>query len=190
MSDFTVMLSSAAQGDDQSAQALLPLVYEELRKLAYSRMAMESADHTLQPTALVHEAWLRMVDGSDRDWQNRAYFFSAASQAMRRILIDHARRKGRIKHGGDQQRVEMDALEEASFEMENPEVNERILLIHEVLKQLEEEYPIWAKVVVMNYFGGMTDQEIAETLQVSDRTVRRYCVCAKTWLYQRIKERS
>lgn len=187
MDDFTVILNSVAADRGQSADALLPLVYEELRKLAYSRMAMESPGHTLQPTALVHEAWLRMVDDPDRDWRNRAFFFSAASQAMRRILIDHARRKCRLKHGGNQKRIDFDSPDVASLDLNQSVDSERILAIDEVLKQLEEVYPLWAKVIVMNYFGGMTDKEIGEALQVSDRTVRRYSACAKAWMYQRIK---
>lgn len=186
MSDFTVMLNSATLGNGRSAQALLPLVYEELRRLAYARMSMESPDHTLQPTALVHEAWLRMVNNTDRDWRNRAYFFSAAATAMRRILIDHARRKCAIKHGGGMQRLDLDSMDEAMLDMEVPGVNEKILMVDEALNQLEEVYPQWAKVVVMKYFGGMTDKEIAEALNIGDRTVRRYWSCAKAWLYDRM----
>jgi len=187
MNDFTIMLNAVSHGGGQSAQALLPLVYEELRRLAYSRMAMESPNHTLQPTALVHEAWLRMVDDTDRDWRNRAYFFTAASTAMRRILIDHARRKSALKHGGGQQRLDMESLDQSELDMDASDVNDKILMVEEALKQMEEVYPLWAKVVVMKYFGGMTEKEIAETLQIGERSVRRYWVCAKAWLFDRIR---
>lgn len=186
MNDFTMMLNSAAQGDNRSAEALLPQVYDELRRLAYARMAMESANNTLQPTALVHEAWLRMVNDTDRDWRNRAYFFSAAATAMRRILIDHARRKCALKHGGGQQRVDLDVIKESGLNMDDPGVNEKILMVEDALQQLEEAYPLWAKVVTLKYYGGMTDKEAAEALQIGDRSVRRYWACAKAWLFDRI----
>lgn len=186
MNDFTMMLNSVAQDGGRSADALLPLVYDELRRLAYARMAMEAPNHTLQPTALVHEAWLRMVNDAGRDWQNRAYFFSAAATAMRRILIDHARRKCALKHGGGQQRLDLDAMDEAGLNMDDPDVNEKILMVEEALSQLEESYPLWANVVTMKYYGGMTDKEVAETLDIGDRSVRRYWAFAKAWLFDRI----
>lgn len=184
MNDFTIMLNAASHGDNHSAQALLPLVYDELRKLAYARMAMESSDHTLQPTALVHEAWLRMVADEERTWQNRAYFFSAAATAMRRILVEHARRKTRLKHGGGQQRLNVDQVDVAS-----PETDEKILLVEEALKELEAVNEIRSKVVVMKYFGGMTNKEVAEALGIGERSVDRHWACAKMWLYDRIRSK-
>jgi len=185
MNEFTQILHSAASGNDYSAEALLPLVYEDLRRLAKARMAQESANHTLQPTALVHEAWLRMVDDEDRVWQNRAYFFAAASTAMRRILIDHARRKAQLKRGGDQKRLDIDKLD-----LSEPEQDEILLLMEDALKELEKLHPKWGKVVVMKYFGGMTNKETAEAIGVSEPTVERYWAAAKVWLYRRMSSKA
>ena len=184
MDDFTTILNSAAGGDDRSAKALLPQVYEELRKLAHARMSGQ-ASHTLQPTALVHEAWLRMVDNEDRTWHNRAYFCSAASTAMRNILIDHARKKAAIKHGGDRKRLDFDELDLAT-----DEPDELILLVEDALQRLEQVNPKWARIVVMKYFGGMTNKEVAEALNIGESTVERYWAGARTWLYKQISERT
>lgn len=182
MSDFTIMLNAAAHGDDRSAKALLPLVYDDLRRLAHARMAMEPAHHTLQPTALVHEAWLRLVGGgNDQTWKNRVYFLSAASTAMRRILVEHARRKNQVKRGGDQLRVDIDAIELA-----DANTNEKVLLVDEALKELEREDPQRARIVVMKFFGGMTNSEVAEALELCERSVYRHWACAKSWLFDRI----
>src|SRR5438093_880341 len=126
MSDVTLLLQAAGRGEDGSLEELLPLVYKELRILAAARMAQEAAGHTLQPTALVHEAWLRLVSDEDRTWRNRAYFFGAAAEAMRRILIEHARRKSRLKHGGGQQRLDI-----ADLELADTTPDEKILLIND-----------------------------------------------------------
>lgn len=182
MNDFTLMLNAASHGNDHSAAALLPMVYDELRKLAYARMAKESAGHTLQPTALVHEAWLRLVDSEERSWQNRAYFFSAAATAMRRILVEYARRKTRLKHGGGQHRMDVDGLE---LSVAGPD--DKILMVEEALQQLEAVNPQRAQVVVMKYFGGMTNKEVAQTLEIGERSVDRHWACAKTWLYDKIQ---
>ena len=182
MNDFTEILHAAAHGKSQSAETLLPLVYEELRKLAHARMAKEAPNHTLQPTALVHEAWLRMVDDEERTWQNRAYFFSAASTAMRRILVDHARSKTRLKRGGDHQRLYID-----QHELADSEPDDRILMVDDALLRLEATHPQWAQIVVMKYFGGMSNKEAAEALDIGERTVDRYWACARAWLYRRIR---
>ena len=181
MSDFTQILHAAAEGDTPSADAILPLVYEDLRRLAQARMAREAADHTLQPTALVHEAWLRMVDQEEQDWKNRAYFFSAAATAMRRILIDHARSKTLKKHGGGQVRVGIDQLD-----LSVPEPNELLLYIEDALQALEQVHPQWAQIVVMKYFGGMTHRETAEALNIGESSVERYWAAAKVWLYRKM----
>jgi RNA polymerase sigma factor (TIGR02999 family) len=144
-------------------------------------MARESAGHTLQPTALVHEAWLRLVGDGDRTWQNRAYFFAAAAEAMRRILIEHARRKSRLKNGGGQERLNTEELELA-----DAMPDEKILLVNDALEQLEVEHPVRARIVVMKYFGGMTNKEVAETLGIGERSVDRHWVCAKTWLFRKV----
>ena len=183
MDDFTVFLNSAAHGDRRSAEALLPLIYEELRRLASTHMALESANHTLQPTALVHEAWLKMVNDQERTWHNRAYFFAAAATMMRRILVDHARRKKRLKRGGQYQRQDVDILNLAE-----PLPDDRILLIEDALKQLERVHPDWAQVVVMKYFGGMLTQEVAGILGIGTRSVERYWACARAWLYKKIQK--
>jgi RNA polymerase sigma factor (TIGR02999 family) len=185
MSDVTLILQAAGRGDDRAMEDLLPLVYSELRKLAAARMRNESAGHTLQPTALVHEAWLRLVKDADRTWQNRAYFFNAAAEAMRRILIERARRKAALKHGGKQERLNIEDLELAATT-----ADEKILLVNEALEQLEKEHPERARIVVLKYFGGMTNQEVAETLGIGERTVYRHWVCAKVWLFDKLSPES
>jgi RNA polymerase sigma factor (TIGR02999 family) len=181
MSDVTLLLQAAGRGDGTALDDLLPLVYEELRNLAAARMALESAGHTLQPTALVHEAWLRLVSDEEQTWQNRAYFFGAAAEAMRRILIEHARRKSRLKHGGGQERLNIEDLDLAAT---SPD--EKILLVNDALQQLEAEHPERARIVVLKFFGGMTNKEVAETLGIGERSVDRHWVCAKTWLFRKI----
>jgi RNA polymerase sigma factor (TIGR02999 family) len=157
----------------------LPLVYNELRQLAAARMAQESAGQTLQATALVHEAWLRMVGDGDRTWQNRAHFFGAAAEAMRRILVESARRKSRLKRGGGQVRLDIDELDLAAT---SPD--EKVLLMDEALEKLRAEDPEKARIVVLKFFGGLTNQEVAENLGVNERTVERQWAYAKAWLFQ------
>ena len=182
MSDVTLMLRAVERGEKQVAEDLLPLVYEELRRLAAARMAREAAGHTLQPTALVHEAWLRLVKEGDRTWQNRAYFFAAAAEAMRRILVEHARRKARLKYGGGQERFNLDDLDLAQS---TPD--EKILLVNDALEQLEAEQPERARIVVLKYFSGLTNKDVAETLGIGERTVDRHWVCAKAWLFRKMQ---
>lgn len=181
MSDVTLILQAIGQNDAGAMEKLLPLVYEELRQLAAARMARESAGHTLQPTALVHEAWLRLVGDGERTWKNRAYFFAAAAEAMRRILVEHARRKARLKSGGGLERLNIDELELAGAEPD-----EKILRVNAALERMESLHPERARIVVLKYFGGMTNKEVAETLGIGERSVDRHWVCAKTWLYQEI----
>ena len=185
MSELTLVLQAAGRGEPQASAELMPLVYEELRRLAATRMAREAPGQTIQATALVHEAWLQLTGGGERNWQNRAHFFGAAADAMRRILIDNARRKSRIKHGGGQIRVE---LEDAPMAGKTPE--DHVLLIDEALQQLETEDPEKARIVVMKFFGGMTNEEVAGSLGISERTVDRQWACAKTRLYRWIQEQS
>ncbi|MBN2162887.1 MAG: sigma-70 family RNA polymerase sigma factor [Pontiellaceae bacterium] len=181
MNDFTQTLNSASGGDEHSADALLNLVYEDLRRLAQARMFQEYSNHTLQPTALVHEAWLSLVDDQDRTWKNRAHFFAAAATAMRRILIDHARKKATRKHGGQHQRLDIDQLN-----LSGPAPDDRILLVENALKQLEKGNPKWARIVVMKYYGGMTNAETAEAMGISKSSVDRCWAGAKTLLYRYI----
>ena len=183
MSDITLVLDAINRGESQAAEKLLPLVYQELRNLATARMLQESAGHTLQPTALVHEAWLRLVGDGSRNWKSRAYFFAAAAEAMRRILVEHARRKSRSKHGGGQQRVDLDDLDLAESAPDD-----KILLVDEALEQLERSHPERARVVVLKFFGGMTNQEVADALEIGERSVDRHWVCAKAWLFQKLRE--
>lgn len=183
MSDITLVLDAINRGESQAAGKLLPLVYAELRNLAAARMLHESAGHTLQPTALVHEAWLRLVGDGNQNWKSRAYFFAAAAEAMRRILIEHARRKARLKYGGGQQRLN---IEDVELSETLPEDN--VLLVNEALEKLERSNPERARVVVLKFFGGMTNKEVADTLDVSERSVDRHWMCARAWLYQELQK--
>ena len=185
MSDITQVLQAIGRGEDRAADELLPLVYEELRRLAVLRMARETAGQTLQPTALVHEAWLRLVADGARSWQNRAHFFGAAAEAMRRILIENARRKSRLKRGGGMTRLDIDSLDLAEATPDD-----KILLINEALEKLKAEDPEHARVVVMKFFGGLTNQEVAESLGVTERTVERQWAYAKAWIFTCIRAQS
>ena len=185
MSDITLVLQSVGRGESQATEELFPLVYDELRRLATARMAKEAAGHTLQPTALVHEAWLQLVGAGDRTWKNRAHFFGAAADAMRRILIDNARRKAALKHGGGQERVALEALE-----ITTATPDEHVLLIDEALQWLGREDPEKARIVALKFFGGLTNEEVAESLGISLRTVIRQWVCAKIKLFRWIREQN
>jgi RNA polymerase sigma factor (TIGR02999 family) len=182
MNEITQILL-AQQDDGGDAEELLPLVYNDLRRMAAARMASEAEGQTLQPTALVHEAWLRIFGKGDRRWQNRGHFFGEAAEAMRRILIERARRKSRLKHGHGWVRLDMDGLPLAAA---TPD--EKVLLINEALEHLEAEDPSRAKVVVMKFFGGLTNQEVAKILGVTERTVERQWAYAKAWLFQSIRQ--
>jgi RNA polymerase sigma factor (TIGR02999 family) len=182
VNDITLVLQAVGRGESQASDKLLPLVYEELRRLAAARMASEAAGQTLQPTALVHEAWLQLVGAGDRSWQNRAHFFGAAADAMRRILIDKARRKSRLKHGAGQARLNIEDLDLAET---TPDDN--VLLINEALSRLEQEDAEQARIVVLKFFGGLTNQEVAENLGIGERTVDRQWACAKARLFRWIQ---
>ena len=182
MSDVTRILDRVQQGDPKAADELLPLVYEELRHLAAHKMANEVPGQTLQPTALVHEVWLRLGGDQQPHWQNRAHFFAAAGEAMRRILIEKARRRQRARHGGGQERVDLDAIEIAA-----PEDDERLLAVHDALDRLAQEDPMKAQVVKLRFFVGLSDREVAEALGVTERTVERHWSFAKVWLLRAIR---
>jgi RNA polymerase sigma factor (TIGR02999 family) len=183
MSEVTRILSAIAQGDSSVASQLLPLVYDELRKLAAHRLAHQTPGQTLQPTALVHEAYLRLVgDPKMDDWDSRAHFFAAAAEAMRRILVENARRKGRRKHGGGLVRHDLDAAEQAA----EPEVHEDLLALDEALTKLASVDPQAAQLVQLRYFAGLSIPEAAKALGVSPRTADRLWAFARVWLLREI----
>jgi RNA polymerase sigma factor (TIGR02999 family) len=178
MSDITRLLEAAAGGDRKAAAELLPLVYDELRQLAAVRMAAEATDHTLNPTALVHEAYLRLVGPADGlRWDGRGHFFAAASEAMRRVLVDYARNRNRLKRGGGQRRVDLDRLTDLAAATDDD-----LLELNDALDQLAQVYPAAAELVKMRFFAGMTLTEAAGALGLSERTADRYWVFARTWL--------
>ena len=180
MNKITVMLESIGKGDQQASEDLLPLVYHELRRLAAAKMAREMAGQTLQPTELVHEAWLRLTGDDAPSWENRIHFLGAAAEAMRRILVDRARHKAALKHGGGQQRLDISGLDLATTTPDD-----KVLLIDEALEQFRVEDPYKARIVTLKFFGGLTNQEIAEHLKVGERTVERHWAFAKAWLVGR-----
>ena len=184
VSDVTRLLTAVQQGDANAAHKLLPLVYEELRKLAASKMANEAAGNTLQPTALVHEAWLRLVGNDNPKFAGRAHFFAAAAEAMRRILIDRARSKRALRHGGGQVRLDVQEVDLAS-----PDVDDQLLALNDALDKLAAKDPIEAELVKLRYFVGLTIEEAASLLDISPRTAGNYWVHARTWLYHEITVR-
>jgi RNA polymerase sigma factor (TIGR02999 family) len=181
MSDFTVILEQIEHGESQAASRLLPLVYEELRRLAAQKMAAEHPGQTLQATALVHEAWLRLGGDQQIEWRNRAHFFAAAAEAMRRILIDNARRKGALRHGGQAERVD---FELDSLEMAAGMDDEQLLALHEALDCLEAHDVLKAELVKLRFFAGLTLVEAAKALGISEPTAKRYWAYARAWLYR------
>jgi RNA polymerase sigma factor (TIGR02999 family) len=182
MSNITHILKSIERGDTQAENELLPLVYEELRKLAAQKMANEAAGHTLQPTALVHEAWLRLAGEQNQEWDGRGHFFAAAAESMRRILIERARRKNSLKRGGKLERVNLDDVDVAI-----QADDDTLLLINEALEKLEKEDPDAAQVVKLRFFAGMTNEEAGHALGVTDRTAKRYWTFARAWLFHELR---
>lgn len=181
----TQWLQALEAGDAHVSEELLPLVYDELRRLAAWRMSLEAPGHTLQATALVHEAWLRLVGPEPRKWQNRAHFLGAAAEAMRRILVESARRKRQLKRGGQWQRITLEGLD-----LPGVSPDDKVLLIHEALEELSKLDPVEAQVVKLRYFAGLNHAEIGSLLGLSERTVKRYWTYAKVWLYRRIREQT
>jgi RNA polymerase sigma factor (TIGR02999 family) len=185
MSEVTQILRHIEAGDPGAAEELLPLVYEELRKLAAARMAAESPDHTLQATALVHEAYLRLVDAEHRQhWDSRGHFFAAAAEAMRRILINRARDRNRQKRGGGWQRIDLDQLAAV-----DQAADEDLLSLDEALAQLSVEDHACAELVKLRFFAGLTQDEAATALGISSRTADRYWAYARAWLYDRLRNK-
>jgi RNA polymerase sigma factor (TIGR02999 family) len=182
MSELTRILQSAAGGRTKAAAELLPLVYEELRKLAASKMAGESSNQTLQPTALVHEAWLRLTGNENVKWEGRAHFFGAAAEAMRRILIDNARRKHAQRHGGGQPRLDL-----AEVEVAAPGKEEEVLAVDGALEKFAALEPQKAELVKLRYFAGLSIVEAAQILGISVPTANRWWTYARAWLFQEIR---
>jgi RNA polymerase sigma-70 factor (ECF subfamily) len=183
--DVTSLLNKLAAGDQEAAAQLVPLVYEELRRLAARRLRQERPDHTLQATALVHEAYLKLSAQGNAKWQNRTQFFAVASHVMRRILVDYARGQQRVRRGGKQQKVSLDDVVLVS-----PDRTEEVLTVHESLSRLEKLDARQARIVELRYFGGLTVEEIAEVVGISTKTVTRELNVAKAWLYGDLKERN
>ncbi len=173
------------QGDDSAAAQLLPLVYDELRRLAAAKMARESPGQTLQPTALVHEAWLRLGGSNQPAWQNRAHFFAAAAESMRRILIDNARRKRAVRHGGALAKVSAD---QTGFDLAAPTENDQeLLLVHEALAAFEKHDARKAELVKLKYFAGLTLEEAGSVLGISERTAKRDWAYGRAWLFNEVQ---
>jgi RNA polymerase sigma factor (TIGR02999 family) len=184
VNEVTQILERVEQGDPKAAEELLPLVYEELRKLAAVKMAQERPGQTLQATALVHEAWLRLVGTDDaKAWNSRGHFFGAAAEAMRRILLDRARHKARVRHGGGLERVDLDHVTLATEDSDGT-----LLAIHEALEKLALESPQKAEIVKLRHFTGLEHAEIAAVLGISEPTVRRHWAYARSWLYAELRQ--
>jgi RNA polymerase sigma factor (TIGR02999 family) len=184
MTHVTHILESIEQGDRKAAAELLPLVYDELRKLAAAKMHYESPHQTLQPTALVHEAWLRLTGNEPLKFDGRGHFFAAAAEAMRRILIDKARRKSALRHGGDYQRVDIEDLQIAA-----PGQDDELLAMNEALDKLAAIHAVQAEVVKLRYFAGLTNLETAQALGLSERTIKNHWAHARAWLFREIQAR-
>lgn len=182
--EITLFLQQSSAGDKQAGERLLSAVYDELRRIAAAKMAMESAGHTLQPTALVHEAWMRLGGDNQPAWANRAHFFSAAAEAMRRILIENARRKRALRRGGDVEKISADAL---PVELPAPEGDVDLLLVNEALDGLIAHDPRKAELVKQKYFVGLTLEEAADVLGISHRTAKRDWAYAKAWLFNEVQ---
>jgi RNA polymerase sigma-70 factor, ECF subfamily len=182
--EVTLLLSALTRGDDGAASKLIPVVYDELRRLAGSYMRRERVDHTLQATALVHEAYLKLIEQRSVNWQSRAHFFGVSAQLMRRILIDHARGHTREKRGGEQKKVSLDE----AFIFSEKHADE-LLAVDDSLDVLAKIDPRQARVVELRFFGGLSVEEAAEVLGVSPKTIKRDWSVAKAWLYADLKER-
>ena len=185
MDQLTQTLHRLQQGNQQSAGELLPLVYEQLRKLAAQLMLRQPPGQTLQPTALVHEAWLKVGDGNPNAWNGRKHFFCAAAEAMRQILIDRARKKLTQRHGGGSGRVDLEPAEIAA-----PAPDEKLLELDDALKRLTAVRPAQAEVVKLKFFAGLKEREIAELLGITERTVERYWSYAQVWLFEEMRRKA
>jgi RNA polymerase sigma factor (TIGR02999 family) len=183
--NVTLLLQDWSAGDERALEELLPLIYNELRHLAHNFLYRERSGHTLQTTALVHEAYLKLIDQKDARWQNRSHFFAIAAQAMRRILIDSARRHAAMKRGGPQEKLSLDEVPDLSLEP-----NTKLLALDEALKALAEMDPEQSRIVELRYFGGLTIEETAEVMKSSPATVKREWAMARAWLHQALTDKS
>jgi RNA polymerase sigma factor (TIGR02999 family) len=182
MSDATVTLAAIEAGDPKAADELLVLVYDELRRLAASKLAQEGSDQTLQPTALVHEAWLRLIGNQKPSFKDRTHFFRASAEAMRHILIDRARRKKTKRHGGDYRRVDLE-----DFDLAAPSADDQLIAVNEALDKLAIEHPVQAELVKLRYFAGLTNEEVSEVMGISVSTVKNYWAFSRAWLLNEIE---
>lgn len=182
MSEVTVILDAIQKGDPKAAEELLPLVYAELRKLAASKLAQQPPDQTLQPTALVHEAYIRLLGDGSRSWEDRRHFFAAAAEAMRHLLVDRARRKAALRHGGGWHRVDLDNVVVAT-----KTTDDNILLMNEALEKLTAHDPAAAELIKLRFFAGLTFPQAAEVLGMSERTAKRSWAYARAWLFKEIQ---
>jgi len=182
VTNATAILTAIEAGDPTAAEQFLVLVYDELRRLAASKLAEEAPGQTLQPTALVHEVWLRLVGDRNPSFKDRTHFFRASAEAMRHILIDRARRKKTVRHGGGHRRIDFEVLNIAS-----PPSDDQVLAINEALDKLAIEHPVQAEVVKLRYFAGLTNQEVSDVLEVSVSTVKNYWSFSRVWLLSEIE---
>ena len=181
--EITQLLVAWGDGDKQALDKLMPFVYGELRRLARNYMRNQKADHTLQTTALVNEAYLRLIDSDKVRWQNRTHFFAISAQLMRRILVDFARAKNAVKRGGENQKITFDEALPVTSDKEA-----ELLALDEALKELATLNERQAQIVEMRYFGGMNEKEIGEALEISTRTVRRDWSVARAWLFRELSK--
>jgi RNA polymerase sigma factor (TIGR02999 family) len=181
MSELTRILTAIEQGNPQASEELLPLVYNELRRMAAHKMSAEPAGHTLQPTALVHEAWLKLVDSPAQSWQNRAHFFGAAAEAMRRLLIARARRKQTQRRGAGAEHLDAD-----DFELASPAPDEQLLALNDALDRFAALEPQQAELIKLRYFVGLKIEEAAEVLGISEATAKRWWAYSRAWLFNEI----
>ena len=184
--EVTRLLQAWSAGQPEASDKLLPVIYEHLRRVAREYLSHERPGHTLQPTALVHEAYLRLTDGAAIQWQGRAHFFSLAARAMRRILVDHARSRQALKRGGEQPRLPLEAVSEDELARSSALEETDLLSLDAALNKLAATYPRQGKVVEMRFFGGVDSAEIAEVLQVSEATIKRDWQFAKMWLHREL----
>jgi RNA polymerase sigma factor (TIGR02999 family) len=184
MNDATVMLAAIEAGDPKAAEQLLVLVYDELRRVAASKLAQEAPGQTLQPTALVHEAWLRLVGNQNPAFKNRTHFFRASAEAMRHILIDRARRKQTKRHGNGYRRIDFE-----EFDLAAPSANDQLLAVNEALDKLALEHPVQAELVKLRYFAGLTNEEVSEVLGISISTAKNYWTFSRAWLLNELESK-